>query len=90
MTAACSSKRGIEMCRISATMDFPTANAKFAGVSLGCERRYATAKIVSCDASEDIKFRFIFGRSGVSSTDSDFSNFWKLVLHLVNFPSSLG
>ena len=51
ITAACSSNRGMERCRIGATRHFPITNAKSAEYSLGFERRYATADIVSSDAS---------------------------------------
>ena len=50
-TAACNSKRGIEKFGVGATLHFQTTNAKSAEYSLGCERRYATAHIVSLDAS---------------------------------------
>ena len=46
-----SSKRGMERCRIGATLHFPNTNAKSAEYSFGFERRYATAHIVSSDAS---------------------------------------
>ena len=51
MTAACDSKRGIEIYCIGATLHFPITHAKSAESSLGYERRYATAHIVSSDAS---------------------------------------
>ena len=51
ITAACSSKCYIESCSIGTTLHFPIANAKSASYSLGFERRYATAGIVSSDAS---------------------------------------
>ena len=51
ITVACSSKRGMERCRICATLHFPITNAQSAEYSLGFERRYATAHIVSSDAS---------------------------------------
>ena len=51
MTAACSSKRGIERCRIGVTLRLPITNAKSAQYSLCCRRRYATAQFVSSDSS---------------------------------------
>ena len=43
----------MERCRIGATQHFPITNTKSAEYSLGFERRYATAHIVSSDASEN-------------------------------------
>ena len=51
ITAACSSKRGMERSRIGATLHFPITNAKSAEYSLGFERRYTTVHILSLDAS---------------------------------------
>ena len=53
ITAACNSKCGMERCRIGATLHFPITNVKSAEYSFGFDRRYATAHIVSSDASAD-------------------------------------
>ena len=51
ITTACKSKRGMERCRIGATLHFAITKVKSAEYSLGFERRYATAHIVSSEAS---------------------------------------